>query len=145
KRLVPHELVIIAQALFIQDIGAAEDNSVFKRAALGEPELLELLKIAQKTECPGARDFLLEGAVAQVVAAVLLADPRIIEVDIERDGNIVRRRKNRPRGAVGNLDFLQNLDIAARRLLFDDIGALDQKYERRRRAVHHRNFRPVKL
>src|SRR5690606_29779852 len=100
KRLVPHELVIIAQALFIQDIGAAEDNGVLKRAALGEPKLLELLEIAEKAECPGARDFLLKGAVAQVVAAVLLADPRIIEVDIEGDGNIVRRRKNRPRSAV---------------------------------------------
>src|SRR5690606_12908748 len=131
--------------LFIQNIRTAQDNGILERAAFGQPQLLELLEFAEKAEGAGPGDFLLEGAVAQVIAAILLADPRIVEINIESDRDIVRRRKNRPRGAVDNLDFLQHLDIAARRLLFDHVSAFDQKNERRRGAVHYRNFRPVKL
>jgi hypothetical protein len=78
---------------------------------------------------------------------VLVADQRVVEIDLEAHREAVLGQQRRGGAAgIATLDRLQHLDRAPRRRpAAIGAGLLDQFDKRRRTAIHRRHFRPVEL
>ena len=70
----------------------------------------------------------------------MLAQRRMIEVDLDVDAEAVVRIEPHPLVAFLDLDALEHADEALRRVLLLDAGRLQQEHERRGAAVHDRHF-----
>src|SRR5512145_1341827 len=143
ENLMSNELVLVAQAFFVEDAVAAHHDGIVQRAAAREPGGAELLDLVQKPESARARHFGAERCWRQRNVAGLLPDRRAFEIDLEVDRKPRARKELDAALPVVNTDALEDFDAAARRVLLDYARAVDEEQERRRAAVHHRRLGAV--
>ena len=145
QRLVPHELAFHPQAAGVQDLVAVDDDRILEAPAARQSGLTQGLDLMREAEGAGRHDLGAEGLLIDDEIDDLMADDRVVEIDLEPHLVTVARQQGRVLVAVGDVDGLQNLDVADRRLLTAEAGAVQQLDERQGRTVEDRQLGPVDL
>ncbi len=142
ENLVLDELVVVAQPVLVEHAVIVEHDRVVLAAAEREVVRAQVLDVFLETEGTRATHFLDKrcGGKVDHAGLLLLGKQRMIEIDFETDLEAVERREFDPLVAILDADLLFDLDEFFRRVLLDDTGRLDQKYERSRAAIHNRNL-----
>ena len=143
QRLVPHELIGIAQAVFVQHPELVEHDGIVHRAAEAEVVLAHGFQVAHEAEGAGAADFadVVLGREVQLDPGQRVRDGRMVELDREAEAEPVKRFEPGQLVAVAHFHRLADTDEALGCVLFDDPGRLQQEHEWPGRTVHDRHFR----
>ena len=145
ENLVPDELVLIAQALFVKNLVAADHHRVIEAATTCQTHFAQLIDLFGKAEGPRARDFALECAVHQSDALVLFSDCVAVEIDLEADRETITGGERCLPSVIGYRNALEDLNDAAGLVLCHDTRTFDEEHEGCRAAIHDRHFRAVNL
>ena len=144
--LVTDELVGVAQALGVDHPVLADGDGVLERGAEREAGAPQLLHVAHEAEGAGAGDLAAEDGRRQIDRLALAADHRGGEIDLHVEAEAALVGEQFREGlALGDANGLQNLQVAAARVLGDDADLVDGVDERSRAAVEDRHFGPVDL
>ena len=141
------ELVLVAEAVLVQHPVIVQHDGVVHRPAEREVARAHELEVADETEGPRAADFPQEGRRREVHAGALavLAEDRVLELDLEVDLEALVGLEARPLVAVPDFDRLADAHETLRRGLLLDAGGLHQEHERSGAAIHDRHFRRGEL
>ena len=146
EHLVADELVGEAHAFRVEDAVVGDDQRVLERGAERVAGVPQRRHIAHEAEGARARDLAAEAVGLHVDGQRLVADQRMVVVDLGLDAEAARIGRDLAIG-VAHRDphRLEHADIAARLIERRDADGIDRRHERRRAAVHDRRFRTVDL
>src|SRR5258707_5029328 len=144
EHLMAHEFVGEAQSLRVEHTILAHHQSIFERSAECVTRTPQFGNVAHETESTGARNLTAERVGLDVERKRLLADKRMIEIDLGFDTETMLVR---PQLAIctifGNRDGLDHLDIAAWQSPRGEAGLVDCIHKRSGAAIHDWHFGPV--
>src|SRR3569832_582867 len=142
EHLVLDELVVVPQAVFVENTAIVNHYGVVEAAAEREVLFAQQLDIAGKTEGARATHFFNERRSGKIHDRFLAAalEYRMIEVDGERHLEAFKGIEARPLVALVHFHGLLDADKTLRRVLLFHARGLNQKHERPGAAVHDRHF-----
>ncbi|SPA45666.1 conserved hypothetical protein [Cupriavidus taiwanensis] len=140
--LVAHELVAVAQFLVVEHAVLVQHDRVVQAAAARQAHFAQGLDLVRKAEGAGAGNLAHVAGVGEIDREGLagLVDRRVAEVDGERQLEAEERLQPRQLVAFAHFHRLLHADEGLGRILLLDASRLQQEHERRRAAVHDRDF-----
>ena len=141
-----HELVVVAQAVRVQDAVLVHHDRVFQRAAARQAHAAQAFHVLHEAEGARTRHVVHIGHLGEIDRGVLhrAVHRRVVEFDEEVELEAVVRLQFRPLLAVAralaHFDFLQHANEFLRRRLVLHARLLQQEHEGGSRAVHDRDF-----
>ena len=91
KNFVADEFIIITQAVFIENLVAADDDGVIKRAAKGKAVGAKVIDLMEKAEGAGTGDFGFEIAIDHLEVIGLMGNGIDLKVDFAMNGKNISR------------------------------------------------------